>query len=469
MGKLKELTNQQTIALNAMLEFLKSKRRYFTLEGFPGSGKTELMKHLLAKIYTDKKYSGRIFISAPTNQALNVIRDKTKGFGAKYCTVQRGMGLKLDCDENGNQIWKFGEPAITNPKLWIIDEASMINCQLYAQIRNFARILYPSMKIIFVGDRNQLPPVNENLSKVFSEGFSDIVLTEVVRNDGEIVKICNFLRNCLEKQIFPSPERLCAELRNLAQNGNAFVISKREFQSLVTSYWGVGGDPKQHCLYLAFKNKQVNDINYEIRKRCFDSLEKLYNPFEKLIAKDYFKILNDDNDESSENSDTMFYTSDTFTIIDVEIVDIEFALTKKVHDTHLINCYKLTVVKNKSDDEISVLYKITKAGFQKFKKIETALNSEANKLSEIFRRRNTDKNSEKAIQAWKRLQHFRWKFDPPINYAYAVTTHKSQGMTLDVCFVDVCDILSTYCDYPTKFRSLHTAISRAQNRAYLIL
>ena len=77
----------------------------------------------------------------------------------------------------------------------VIDEASMINKYLFHDKVISRRIVG---KIIFVGDRNQLPPVNQLLSDVFAPNKYDIIsLTKVMRSSGDnnIVNISNYIEN----------------------------------------------------------------------------------------------------------------------------------------------------------------------------------------------------------------------------------------------------------------------------------
>ena len=106
------------------------------------------------------------------------------------------MGLQMDYDENGKTIWEYKDPSIEGGSLlWIIDECSMINNQLYENIIKFHKNRH-TLKIIFVGDRYQLPPVNESMSKTFDYSNTNqyALMKKIVRNDGTIVDCCKQIR-----------------------------------------------------------------------------------------------------------------------------------------------------------------------------------------------------------------------------------------------------------------------------------
>ena len=77
----------------------------------------------------------------------------------------------------------------------IIDEASMINETNYDIIMSIADMM--SLKIIFVGDKGQLAPVNENkVSKVFRDPSDVVTLSKVERTgDNAILKEATRSRN----------------------------------------------------------------------------------------------------------------------------------------------------------------------------------------------------------------------------------------------------------------------------------
>ena len=77
----------------------------------------------------------------------------------------------------------------------------MINKYLFHDLEVIARRIMG--KIIFVGDRNQLPPVNQLLSDVFAPNKYDIIsLTQVMRSSGDnnILNISNYIRESISNK-----------------------------------------------------------------------------------------------------------------------------------------------------------------------------------------------------------------------------------------------------------------------------
>jgi hypothetical protein len=93
-------------------------------------------------------------------------------------------GDKYDCKKKVN---KLSEDKLDRDSIVVIDEASMINRENFAVIRDVCKSL--NVKCIFCGDKCQLAPVGDNegdCSVVFKgEGGDVLELTEVMRTDND--------------------------------------------------------------------------------------------------------------------------------------------------------------------------------------------------------------------------------------------------------------------------------------------
>ena len=118
-------------------------------------------------------------MSATTNKAVSVLKEMGKIENKKidYLTIHKLMKIKRTIDSDGKQqfITSFNETTDSRNKkcksifsynVIVIDEASMINRTLFRDLEIISKRI--TGKIIFVGDRNQLPPVNQNMSEVIA-------------------------------------------------------------------------------------------------------------------------------------------------------------------------------------------------------------------------------------------------------------------------------------------------------------
>ena len=86
----------------------------------------------------------------------------------KLCKIKRRINDDGDIEFNLNEspeMFKKNKKTIFNYDIIIIDECSMISQKILAILVGYSSRIRG--KIIFVGDRYQLPPVNENISEVF--------------------------------------------------------------------------------------------------------------------------------------------------------------------------------------------------------------------------------------------------------------------------------------------------------------
>ena len=165
------LNSQQQKALSKIMSFLASDRNFFLLEGDPGTGKTTLISKLFDSTSIYSNYN--IAFSATTNKAVSILEQTCtlKKKNVIFTTIQKLLNIKRNIDENGKEIYL--QSGFTLNEMYdirrydivLIDESSMICEHILRTITSVVNSMSrKNLKIIFIGDRNQLPPVNESLS-----------------------------------------------------------------------------------------------------------------------------------------------------------------------------------------------------------------------------------------------------------------------------------------------------------------
>ena len=132
------LTDEQQRALNLVLANTLS-----VIEGGPGTGKTFLTSHLVQAIGP----SAHVILAAPTGKA--AARLKQFNPQATCGTLHSILGIKSERQLAQGHSYLQAD-------LIIIDESSMIDAKLLAY---FLGSLKPGQRVVFLGDGNQLPPV----------------------------------------------------------------------------------------------------------------------------------------------------------------------------------------------------------------------------------------------------------------------------------------------------------------------
>ena len=203
-----ELTAAQKDVLDRIDKFIKDKdgERLLTVSGVAGSGKTSIMECVRLRYMWDKNpHTGRfykIFFASTTHRAAGVLKSKVK---TKVYTLHSLFGISVETDMEGDRydckkkVNRLSEDKLDRDSIVIIDEASMINRENFAIIRDVCRSL--NVKCIFCGDKCQLAPVGDDegdCSVVFKgEGGEVLELTEVMRTDSDqILNESCIVREC---------------------------------------------------------------------------------------------------------------------------------------------------------------------------------------------------------------------------------------------------------------------------------
>jgi ATP-dependent exoDNAse (exonuclease V) alpha subunit len=186
------LSEEQSAAIKLLNEWINSDQLFFLLSGYAGTGKTTIIKNFL-----DTR-TELICVTAPTHQAKKVIGSLTNRYPE---TIQKLLGLQPSVDlENYdiNNPWfsPIGEQTIKYYKIICIDESSQLNKHIVKTIKDVAKRF--RVRIIFIGDDAQLPPINESESPVFQdeEIVYKITLTQIQRQkeDNPLIEIYDDIR-----------------------------------------------------------------------------------------------------------------------------------------------------------------------------------------------------------------------------------------------------------------------------------
>lgn len=148
------LNNEQK---KAVIAALNSSLLFLT--GGPGTGKTftavEMIRSFVSYYSKEERKHLRITVTAPTGKAVShldkSIRDALGGeIEFKSGTLHALLNLRSSED--------FGkEPAMIFSDLLIVDEASMLDARLFSHLLSSVQ---KETKIVFMGDKDQLPPVD---------------------------------------------------------------------------------------------------------------------------------------------------------------------------------------------------------------------------------------------------------------------------------------------------------------------
>lgn len=184
---------------------LAYENRLSVLTGGPGTGKTQTVNMIISFFeYCDK--DADIVLCAPTGRAAQRMSELT---GREASTIHRLLGItaddnyepdcELDCD------------------LVICDESSMIDAPLFYKL--LSCVARSDASILFVGDKDQLPPVGVGLP------FKDLIESGVVPT----IRLTRLFRQAKESQINHNANMVLNGVTHIGENGLHFDLAKQDF------------------------------------------------------------------------------------------------------------------------------------------------------------------------------------------------------------------------------------------------
>lgn len=427
-------TLEQEMVLKGMQEFIKEDNQFdfIVLCGAAGTGKTSITAALIGYLNElGKPYK----IAAPTGRAARILGRKAK---TTTSTIHSMIYAPKSDNETGKVTFKLKFGHNSNPTVFIIDEASMIPKEVDVEQNLFQvekglifdLIAYikganVNNKIIFLGDRYQLPPIDEAESYALNKDFLErtfnlkgnaYLLTEVKRQeDGSyILENATDIRKAIDRGEKSHPIQ-GNQNRNIYSAADKFVANvKKE------------GLENQVAIGVSHKaNKFFNDL---IRERIFGNAKKILEQGDLLmITQNWYR------------NGIQLYNGDH-----VELLSVDWNLQEQVAGLHF------TAVK------IRVLFSETETIVEDYALLETLLSPGGvldGKLESELRRQRYTKN--KIFRESNMPGDDRYVGALRLTYGHAITCNKAQGGEWKKVFVNTMGIPSLKWQYTAVTRGIN--------------
>ncbi len=417
----------QKLALNSIMEFLdsaypinKPEDRFLLLDGPAGTGKTFLMKHVMAGTKLP------MIFTAPTNKATRVLRESlaTETYTPLCKTIYSLLGLKLEPDGEVKVLAEPEDPVdLSTYKVLVLDEGSMVNETLWGHVLRAAAAF--NLKVIIMADAKQLPPVGESRSAALDVPLK-VRLTHVERYGRAILDTVTRIRLAQDDFI----PRVQLQDDNDGKTG-VWRQGKPQFETEIRKHVLSGDflDP-YGARVIAWRNVTVMQYNKAIRDLLFPYATKPFVRGDRVILTEPAS-----NPVDADNMKRVA-TDEEGSVIEVR---------ERPHPVYAeYSCYAIRAQLDSGGE------------FEFWVPTATSAQRLKANLNRISLQARSDRKLWHDFWALKEAFH-------SLRHSYAITAHRSQGSTYKVAFVDWGDILVNR-NRKEAFQCLYVAATRPRTK-----
>lgn len=402
--------------------------------GEGGAGKTFCICKAVSEVVRGGYFN--LVVCAPTHLArLNIMQklDSDVRHLVETCTVA-SLLMKFGIDsEDGTVQFTAGKlDKINKYGIVILDECSMISDADY-------RLLMSSKaKIIFSGDYKQLPPV---MAKSAEKGMTShagtgnlevFYLTQQMRQQGVIHAAAERNR---DNVWFPDKDESGAGGESIIVHDNNESLIRTMVANLKRDERGY--EATYYHRYITYRNKDVRQIGKRVRDEFLESVFGFNASSFPFICHELIMM--------RENKGTIGYNG--------ELVVVKKVSKGQSDPSYPWESYELLV---EGSIGTGVIRTIPPCSYKEYEDFMKDLQS---KLHKHQIRRET----EEAARVLKKIKRIRSQW-VMTQYPYAVSTHKSQGMTIENVYLDT----EAFISAPNRRALLYVGISRASRSLHTI-
>ena len=445
-------TSKQNTLLRLLSDFIfgEDKDDLFLLKGYAGTGKTTTISAFVNSLASVGK---KAVLLAPTGRAAKVISLYSK---REAFTIHKKIYFPKK-QSNGSVDFVL-QPNKHRNTIFIIDEASMIpdsrqNQKLFetgSLLDDLIRYVYSGhqCKLIFIGDTAQLPPVKLNISPAleqdtltydFYKNVTEIELDEVMRQheDSGILANATLLRLMIQNDA--TNFKFDIDFPDIIRLDDGYDIE----DALVTAY---DNDGVEDTAFIVRSNKRANQYNQQIRMQ-------IRGQENEISAGDYIMVVKNNYYWLKENSTAGFIANgDICEVLKIFSIKELYGFKFAEVEVRMIDYPEM-----KPFETVLLLDTLTS-------ETPSLTYEESNKLYQAVKEDYAhEKSKSKQFLAIKKNPFFNAL---QVKFSYSMTCHKSQGGQWKTVFIE-----QPYLPEGVSkeyFRWLYTALTRAQEKLYLI-
>ncbi|AQG79369.1 ATP-dependent DNA helicase [Spirosoma montaniterrae] len=446
-------------------------RDCFLLRGYAGTGKTTLVGTLINVL---PRFGYKSILLAPTGRAAKVMSNYAK---KPAQTIHRKIYRQVADPASGTLAFQRQKNYHENT-LFIVDEASMISDEAdfggKGLLTDLVEFVFENEgnKLLLVGDMAQLPPVGRDLSPALDRSFLSASfdmtvfeqeLTEVMRQDEESGILYNATNLRLLLDPIESTPKAVGFDALLNDNAPAQSADAPNIQLNVRSF----GD-----VYKMPMNKLEDGIQYAYNKYGRENTVILCRSNKTAVQYNQFvRRMIDQCEEELDAGDMLMIARNNYTTLDEDapagfLANGEFAEVLKIRNKEELHGFRFATVTLRLVDYEEQPDFEAKIILDTLHSPTPSLSSEQHRA--LYESVQKDyfyiKSKKERAEAVRR--------DPYLNalqvkFAYALTTHKSQGGQWSAVFIDQGYLPDGQVNQEFV-RWLYTALTRATDEAFLM-
>lgn len=440
-----DLTKGQVLAHDGVMDIIEGRepKIHILIKGEAGCGKSLLTKFILESIL--KTGIRGVILTAPTHQAKNVLANLA---GRDANTIHSILRIKPDTYEDIKIFEQADVPKLDDCEVLICDEASMYDDKLFDILM---RSVPSRCIIIAIGDEEQIravDPYDSKKSPFFRDKrFKTFSLTEVKRATGPILELARHVR--------AGNWTGASDIEDIEKDGESITVVDDPKKVLLEYLKNVKTpeDFKNNRI-LAYTNKLVDSCNKVIRKKIYgkdvpdfvkDEVIVMQEPVTKKISIGGVML-----------DETLFNNSERVKILSCEYTSDFFSLTG-VPGKIMIRYWELKIESDEEDNNVTSTIKVITDDDEKAK-LQDLLNNAAI----VYKDRSSGQRPN-----WKEFWKLKGNFKS-VKYLPACTLHKSQGASIDNCYVFASQVDSNdHLSAEEKRELLYVGLSRARKKLYI--
>jgi len=307
----------------------------------------------------------------------------------------------------------------------------MINSDICNRISRLRR----KLKVVFMGDTAQLPPVGEKSSQAFDMIRDNyIMLTEQMRQANELNpmhKLLAAMRDSVDSGVVVDYSQFVGQVQtDTGKNGVVTTGNIKQFEAWIKGAFKRGDS---HCAVIAWYNNRIDYFNAMIHDYLYPNSDA-HCLGETMTFQRGFKVGPVRNAVSATNGSTL-----VIEYLELKKEKIVIGSQRVLLDCVLINGSFLTPC-NRSEFNYWL------------SQLQDKLNKSGNAGCDY---------------SWGEFYLLREHF-ADLRHSYCITAVKSQGSTYDNVFIDIPNVQQMPAGQVEKNRCLYTAISRARHNAILL-